>query len=510
MLLALISVSDKDGILEFAESLTTHNWRIIASSGTAHYLKTSGIDVSEIAEYTKTPEILEGRVKTLHPAIFAGILSRNFAKDIDELNQVGAQQIDLVAVNLYPFYETIQEKVTLGEAVEMIDIGGVALIRAAAKNFDRVSVIVDPVDYQEVISEVELYGNTSLQLRKRLAVKAFRLSTQYDATIAKYLSTIEGDQCRPDFQPEFLDQYPCQKLRYGENPHQSARYYHFNSRSKHLGGKLLQGKVLSYNNLLDLDAAWCAVTSFDIPSVVVVKHLSPCGIASNSVSLSQALKMAVDSDPVSAFGSVIATNRIIDGETVKSMGKLFIECVVAPDFSTEALDLLSKRKNCRLLQMPNMDIQPNHELRSVVGGFLLQEKDLGDPDDYPKWQIPTIREPTNKERETLKFAWIACQFVKSNAIVLAKDNATVGIGCGQPNRVDSVRIAIRKAGERSPGAAMASDAFFPFRDSIQEAAQAGISAIIQPGGSIRDKESIEEADKHNIAMVLTGIRHFRH
>lgn len=497
---ALLSVADKTNLVELAKGLVSLNWECIASGGTAKLLRENKIDVTEVADYTGYPEILGGRVKTLHPAVHGGILSRENKADAADLEKISAKPIDLIAVNLYPFRETIAKpSVTLEEAVEKIDIGGVALLRAAAKNFQRVTVIVDIEDYEVVLEELKSSGETSLETRRRLAVKAFTHTQSYDAAISAYLAPGEAVN---------LSLFPVQSLRYGENPHQSALLYGYSPEVGPMGGTLLQGKPVSYNNLLDLDAAWRAAVSFERPTVCIVKHLSPCGLASSDT-LAKAYDPALASDPVSAFGSVIAVNREFDLAVAQKLGKLFVECIIAPGFSKDAVKLLSKKKNLRLLEMPSTDLDPDYELRSVNQGILRQDIDMGDP---PKtdWRVATKREPSEDEWTALQFAWKACQHVKSNAIVFAAGEATVGIGGGQPNRVDCVRIAATRAGEKSRGAVMASDAYFPFPDSVEEAAKYGITAVVQPGGSIRDDQSIEACDRLDIAMVFTGIRHFRH
>jgi phosphoribosylaminoimidazolecarboxamide formyltransferase/IMP cyclohydrolase len=495
----VLSVYDKTGLVDFAQGLHDLGWMLIASGGTAKTLREHQIPVTEVAEYTRSPEILGGRVKTLHPAIHGGLLARPTEADYNELIQLGWDYIDLVAVNLYPFEQTIAKPdIPLDEAIEQIDIGRVTLIRAAAKNFARVTLACDPADYRSILRELH-HGAVSLETRRRLAVKGFALTTRYDAAIARYL----GKTSALD-----LTLYPVQTLRYGENPHQAAALYAYSPNTGPLGGRVLQGKELSYNNLLDLDAAWRTAVSFDESTICIVKHLSPCGVASAS-QLTQAFKAALASDPISAFGGVIASNRPLDAETSHALGDLFVECIAAPGFSPEVLDMLAKRKNCRLLEMPDRAIEPREEWRSVNRGLLRQSVDFGDPAGT-EWRVVSKRQPTAAESRTLRFAWKVCQHVKSNAIVFARDEATVGIGGGQPNRVDCVRIAAERAGERAKGAVMASDAFFPFPDSIQVAAQAGITAVVHPGGSTRDAESIAAADAAGMAMVVTGVRHFRH
>ncbi len=497
---AILSVHNKSGLLDFARGLEALNWTLIASGGTARLLRESGLTVTEVAEYTHSPEILGGRVKTLHPAIHGGLLARDTQADQQELQNLNWDYIDLVTVNLYPFEETIARPgVTEEDAIENIDIGGVTLIRAAAKNHSRVTLLCDPADYASVLAELQA-GSVSQETRKRLALKGFAHTAHYDAAISAYFSGAD--------QPLSLNLYPISSLRYGENPHQHATLYSYDAQTGPLGGKVLQGKALSYNNILDLDAAWKGAVSFERPTVCIVKHLSPCGIASGD-SLAAAFPLALACDPISAFGGVIATNRPFDADIAASLGELFVECIAAPGFSPEALEILAKRKNLRLVWMPDTSVSPLYELRSVNQGMLRQSLDLGDPQGA-EWKVVSQRQPTEAEWQALRFAWKACQHVKSNSIVFAQGEATVGIGGGQPNRVDCVRIAATRSGEKARGAVMASDAFFPFTDSVEEGIKAGITAIVHPGGSVRDAESIALADANGLAMVVTGVRHFRH
>jgi phosphoribosylaminoimidazolecarboxamide formyltransferase / IMP cyclohydrolase len=496
---ALLSVFDKAGLVEFAGGLASLGWELIASGGTARLLRENGLAVTEVADYTGSPEILDGRVKTLHPAIHGGLLSRDRQADLDQLAQLGWSPIDLAAVNLYPFEATIAKAgVTREDAIENIDIGGVALIRAAAKNSDRVTLLCDPHDYAAVLQHIR-DGGVPLETRRQLAVKGFRLTAHYDAAISAYLA---GDGV------ETLTLYPAQPLRYGENPHQQATLYTYSPAGSPLGGRVLQGKEISYNNLLDLDAAWRAVVSFEKTTIAIVKHLSPCGIAS-AKTLAQAYAAALASDPVSAYGGVVASNRKIDEATAQAMSGLFIECIIAPGFDEKALEILARKKNLRLVDMPELKIEPDFELRSITRGVLKQAVDYGDPADT-QWKVVSERQPTPEEMQALRFAMQACQHVKSNAIVFARGEATVGIGGGQPNRVDCVRMAVERSGAKASGAVMASDAYFPFPDSVELAAKAGITAVVHPGGSIRDAESIAAANAHGMAMLTTGVRHFRH
>lgn len=496
---ALLSVYDKTGLTEFAHGLHELGWTLLASGSTAKALREQQLPVKEVADYTQSPEMLNGRVKTLHPAIHGGLLARSSAEDRNELLQMGWDYIDLVAVNLYPFSQTIAKPgVTLDEAIEQIDIGGVALIRAAAKNFQRVTLVCDPADYADVLRRIRQNDLTE-NMRRKLAVKGFALTTQYDTAITQFLAEKEALQ---------LTLYPQQTLRYGENPHQTATLYSFTPDAGPLGGRLLQGKTLSYNNLLDLDAAWKTALSFTDPAICIVKHLSPCGIAS-APQLADAFKAALAADPVSAFGGIIASNTTFDEATALALDNLFVECIAAPEFTEAARAVLARRAQCRLLEIPSLALAPLQEWRSLNQGLLCQDIDRGDPTSAA-WKVATRRQPTESEWIALRFAWRACQPVRSNAIVLAKNTATLSIGGGQPNRIDCVRIAAERAGAQTKGAVMASDAFFPFPDCVELAAQLGITAIIQPGGSVRDAESIAAADKANIAMVLTGVRHFRH
>lgn len=510
---ALLSVYDKTGLMELAHGLVALGWGLIASGGTAVALRAAGLPVRDVAEVTGAPELLGGRVKTLHPAIHAGILARDLPADAAELAAHGIAAIDLVVCNLYPFAATVARPgVTLAEAVEQIDIGGVVLLRAAAKNFARVAVLADPGDYPAVLDALGR-GEVDEATRRGLAAKAFGLTRAYDAAVESYLVGARAGSSRDDGDwPEalHLTAARAQTLRYGENPHQAAALYTWQPGAGPLGGRLLGGKELSYNNLLDLDAAWRAAESFDDPAVVIVKHLSPCGLAS-AESAAAAFPMALASDPVSAFGGVIAANRAVDGAFVAALAAadLFVEAVIAPAFDEAALAwFAAHKKNCRLVAV---DAAPplGVELRAVRGGLLAQTADAGDPANAV-WRVAGRRPPSPEEDAALRFAWRACQHVKSNAIVLAQGTATVGIGGGLPSRVDAVRLAVDKAGARALGAVMASDAFFPFADGLEAAAAAGVTAVVEPGGSVRDDEVIAAADRLGVALVFTGVRHFRH
>jgi phosphoribosylaminoimidazolecarboxamide formyltransferase/IMP cyclohydrolase len=505
MPVALLSVSDKTGLVEFAAQLSHLGWKLVASGGTAKTLLNAGLPVTDVATVTEAPEMLGGRVKTLHPVVHAGILARPSEEDRAELKQYNIDEIDLVVCNLYPFQQTVtRADVSLNEAIEHIDIGGVTLLRAAAKNYARVTVICDPADYPAVAEELQDKHFIATAHRAELARKAFAHTAQYDAAISNYLSGQIGELLPTRLR---LNLVKTQEMRYGENPHQAAALYATDEHTGPLGGILLQGKALSYNNMLDLDAAWQAVQSFTAPAVVIVKHLSPCGIATGQ-DIAAAFTAALASDPVSAFGGVIATNRAFDATAAEALGDLFVEAIAAPEFTEGARAVLARRKNCRLLEI-SASLTQKLEFRTVAGGILVQERDPGDPAGT-EWRTVTERQPSEQELADLKFAWLACQHVKSNAIVFANGQATVGIGGGLPSRVDSAKLAAAKAGERAKGAVMASDAFFPFPDGLEVAAAAGVTAVVQPGGSVRDEEVIAAANQLGLAMVFTGIRHFRH
>ncbi len=511
---ALISVYDKTNVVEFARDLVGLGWDLVASGGTEALLRGAGLSVTPVEQLTGIPEMLGGRVKTLHPAIHAGILARSTPEDIEDLNRNGYAPIKLVVCNLYPFQETVSKQgVSLQDAIEQIDIGGVTLLRAAAKNFFHVACVSDPADYNRVIASLRATGDTDLALRRDLAVKAFAHTRDYDTAIHAFLArgTMATMPIVTADLPEQLSigMKKIETLRYGENPHQIAAYYSNQAGDAPLGGTILSGKQLSYNNILDIDAAWRAVSSFQEPTVVIVKHLTPCGIASADT-LATAYPLALQSDPVSAFGGVIAVNRTVDDDFITALGSLFLEAIAAPSFTESALNRLKeKRQNCRVLRIPQPYDGVELEVRNVHRGLLLQQADTGDPEGT-LWKTVTQRPPTDDELLALQYAWKAVQHVKSNSIVLAIKNATVGVGGGLPSRLDAVKIAVTKAGERAKGAVLASDAFFPFADGLEAGIVAGITAVIQPGGSIRDNEVIEAANKAGIAMVLTGIRHFRH
>ncbi|MFN3980404.1 MAG: bifunctional phosphoribosylaminoimidazolecarboxamide formyltransferase/IMP cyclohydrolase [Caldilinea sp.] len=512
---ALLSVSDKTGLEAFAHKLVAAGGELIASGGTARKLVEAGIPVLQVEDVTGFPEILGGRVKTLHPAIHGGILARRTPQHLDELERHQIRPIDLVVVNLYPFQKTIAHpNVSLATAIEEIDIGGVALLRAAAKNHESVTVVCDPSDY-ETVADAFAAGGVGAHLRRRLAVKAFQHTAEYDTAIAAYLADQVGDD-RPAASAAsatalpvalHLDLKLIQRNRYGENPHQQGGLYGYAGEPSAF--EVLHGKEMSYNNWLDLDGAWTAAQDFADPTVAIIKHGNPCGLASAD-SLKEAYDKAFASDPVSAFGGILAVNRTFDLATAQRTADLFLEVIVAPAYEPEALALLRKKKNVRVLLHSGAAMRPL-SLRSIVGGVLVQDLDRSEEDMNPAhWRVVSRRQPSAEQLADLAFAWRVARHVKSNAIVYVKDCATVGVGAGQMSRVDSVMMAGHKAGERSRGAVMASDAFFPFADGIEAAAKHGILAVVQPGGSVRDDEVIAKVDELGLVMCFTGARHFRH
>ena len=504
---ALISLSDKTNLKEIVDFLIKKDVKMLSTGGTYKAIKEITNNVTEVSEFTGFEEMMDGRVKTLHPKIHAGILARRDS-DMDILKERGYETIDLVIVNLYPFKETIQEDCSFEEAIEKIDIGGPTMIRAAAKNFKDVVVVTHPEDYEEIIKEWDKNNGISFQLRKRLSKKVFSLMADYNKSIANYLNG-NGDS---------LHDYSFQKtttLRYGENPHQSASLFTFGnlSRKNIANADIIQGKELSYNNIVDADAAWECVREFEHPACVIVKHANPCGVA-ESDSIFNAYDLAFKTDPTSAFGGIIAFNKIVDHQTALEINsRQFVEVVIAPGYVDEAIKEFSSKKNIRVL---NVDIKQDNLypgiIKKVSGGILVQDDDLKSI-SVEDLKCVTKRRPSENEIKDLMFAWKVAKFVKSNAIVYVKNKQTIGIGAGQMSRVISAEIANIKAKEEGlevSGSAMASDAFFPFRDGIDKAASSGIASIIQPGGSIKDEEVIAAADENNIAMVFTGIRHFRH
>lgn len=499
---ALISVSDKTNIEYFAQKLIENNYRLLSTGGTYHHLKKGGLDVTEVAEITGFPEILDGRVKTLHPHIHGGILARRSKPDdLTKLQELGIGTIDLVVVNLYPFFENADKNLTDSDLAEFIDIGGPTMLRSAAKSYFDVAVVTDLNDYGKIIQELEETKEISFNTRKTLAGKVFNLTSAYDAAIAKKL-------LNEDFPEYFNLSYKKHSvLRYGENPHQSAAYYTATTG----GGSLkdfeqIQGKELSFNNLRDFDLAWNVVRSFKHTACCAVKHSTPCGVALDE-NLLKAYKKAHDADPISIFGGIVAFNRKVTKEVAEKCNEIFLEIVVAPDFEKEALDEFSKKKNLRLIKIRNFE-QTKTSIIPVDGGLLVQDKDLAFTQQF---DLVTDRKPTPQQLEDLKFALQVIKNVKSNAIVVANQLQTLGIGTGQTNRIWAAQQAINRAKEkREDGLVLASDAFFPFPDVVEYAAEQGVEAIIQPGGSLNDPKVIEKANELNIAMVVTGMRHFLH
>ncbi len=506
---ALLSVSDKTGIIEFARFLASRNIEILSTGGTAKALKDAGIAVREVSEHTEFPEMLDGRVKTLHPKIHGGLLGRRGVKEHElAMKEHNIAPIDLVVINLYPFEATVTKDADYDACIENIDIGGPAMLRSAAKNHESVTVITEPSDYAPVMEEIKQNGNTTLATRKKLAAKAYARTAAYDAAISRWFAT--GLQAFPEYMSTGRLR---QMLRYGENPHQKAAFYIYDNAPFGIGtARQIQGKELSYNNINDTDAAFELVSEFSDPAIAIIKHANPCGVAIGK-NIMEAYKKALACDPVSAYGGIIAANRKLDAATVEAIGSLFAEVIIAPDAEDEAMKMLEKKKNLRLLLTGGMPAPAqSYMVKTVSGGFLFQEQDSA---HVTAQDIKTVstRKPTDAELHDMLFAFTVAKHVKSNAIVIAKDQATVGIGAGQMSRVDSVRIACWKAEEAklsTQGAVLASDAFFPFDDNVHNAAKAGIAALIQPGGSIRDEEVIKAADSYNMAMVFTGIRHFRH
>jgi phosphoribosylaminoimidazolecarboxamide formyltransferase/IMP cyclohydrolase len=513
---ALVSVSDKSGVVEFARALAALGVELLSTGGTARLLQKEGLAVVEVSAYTGFAEMLDGRVKTLHPKIHGGLLARrDDPTHIKEMRAAGIESIDLLVVNLYPFQTTVADpECRFEDAIENIDIGGPAMLRSAAKNHAAVAAVVDPADYSRVLQEIEQQGAVSEATRFGLAAKVFAHTAAYDGAIANYLTSLDEHRRRLDY-AEVLTLQFCKidDLRYGENPHQSAAFY----RDLHpVAGSLaqyrqLQGKELSYNNLADADAAWECAKSFAEPACVIVKHANPCGVAISST-LQGAYENALRCDPVSAFGGILAFNRALDRATAQAVGRQFAEVIIAPRIEAEAQKELSAKDNLRVLEVPLSHEVQAHDYKRVGGGLLVQSSDsllLHEKD----LKIVTQKKPSDAQRADLLFAWRVAKFVKSNAIVFCRDGATVGIGAGQMSRLDSVRVAAIKAQEAKlslEGAVVASDAFFPFRDGLDALADAGAAAVIQPGGSVRDAEVIAAADERGIAMLFTGMRHFRH
>ena len=518
---ALISVFDKTGVIEIAKRLAALHIEILSTGGTAKLLRDSGVNVKDVSEFTGWPEMLGGRVKTLHPKVHGGLLyRRNLPEDQKQAAESGIQPIDLVIVNLYPFEATAAKtNLTADELIENIDIGGPTMLRSAAKNWESVTVVTDPADYDRVATELERHRDTTLVTRLDLARKVFATTSRYDGMIATELERLSAVSGSPTLvhkeilpQRIYLALEKQQPLRYGENPHQAAALYI--PAGKPVSGlasaRQLQGKELSYNNYVDLEAARGIAAEFQNPAAVIIKHNNPCGTAEQATLLEAYLK-AYACDPISAFGGVLAFNRPVDAATAEEVAKLFVECIAAPAFDDRAKQIFSAKKNLRLLELPPNGLDPERELqlKRILGGMLIQQSDLGElkPADL---KLVTQRAPTAEELATMKFAWKVSKHVKSNAIVFAKDGATVGVGAGQMSRVDSVKLAVLKAQTSLQDSVVASDAFFPFPDGLEEAASAGAVAVIQPGGSVRDNDVIAAADRLGVAMVFTGMRHFLH
>lgn len=511
---ALVSVSDKTGVVEMAKGLAALGAEILSTGGTAKALRDAGVAVTDVAAYTGSPEILDGRVKTLHPKIHGGLLGRrSVPAHVSQMQQQGIGPIDVVVVNLYPFEATISKPdCPFEEAIENIDIGGPSMLRSAAKNHEDVTVVVDPADYARVLEALKT-GKVEQALRRELATKVFQHTARYDSLIAGYLEKqLQGSEGK--FPAILSLQFErVETLRYGENPHQQGAFYReLNAREPSVSrAKVLHGKVMSYNNFLDANSALELAKEYDETAVVIIKHNNPCGVALGSTPVEAYVK-ARETDPLSAFGGVIAFNRPVDLAAAKEITSTFVEVVIAPGYAEDALAELKRKKDLRLLDIgPLSKVKPEGiDLKKLVGGLIVQDRDLGALGDLKALQVPTQRKPTAEEYAACAFAWKVCKHVKSNAIIYARPGQTVGIGAGQMSRVDSVKLAGMKAVLPVKGCVMASDAFFPFRDGLDAAAQAGITAVIQPGGSIRDQEIVKAADEHGMAMILTGMRHFRH
>jgi phosphoribosylaminoimidazolecarboxamide formyltransferase / IMP cyclohydrolase len=507
--LALLSVSDKTGIVELARQLVeAFEFELISSGGTAKTLLDAGITVTKVSDYTGSPEILGGRVKTLHPRIHGGILARReLPQDLTDLESNHIRPIDLVVVNLYPFEQTIaQPNVTVADAIEQIDIGGPTLLRAAAKNFAHLTVLCNPARYEDYLQELQQnHGEVSLEFRQARAAEGFAMTMDYDRAISAYFASLHQE-----LPPQFtLSGRQRQALRYGENPHQSAAWYQTGAMGWTRATQL-QGKELSYNNLVDLEAARRIIAEFPAtePVAAILKHTNPCGAAVGNT-LAEAYEKAFAADSVSAFGGIVALNQPIDAATATALKKTFLECIVAPGCEAEAKEILAAKSNLRVLLLPDLHAGEKETVKVIAGGFLVQAAD-DRIDDPQTWQVVTQKQPTPEEMAEMQFAWKLAKHVKSNAIVVTRDRATLGVGAGQMNRVGAAKIALEQAGEKAKGATLASDGFFPFDDSVRSAAAAGIIAIIQPGGSIRDQDSIQAADELGLVMVLTGVRHFLH
>ncbi|HPF20160.1 MAG TPA: bifunctional phosphoribosylaminoimidazolecarboxamide formyltransferase/IMP cyclohydrolase [Syntrophomonas sp.] len=502
---ALISVSNKDGVVEFAQGLEKLGYEIISTGGTYKTLADAGVKVMKVADITGFPEILDGRVKTLHPKIHGGILARRIPDHLQQLDANQIDPIDIVAVNLYPFRETVSKPgVTVEEAIENIDIGGPSMVRSAAKNHADVIIVVKPEFYGPVLEELQQSGQVSREMRLKLALEAFTHTAAYDAMISAYLAKLTGNTFLDNMTVAGEKMY---ELRYGENPHQKACFYRTMTPGASLGdAKVLNGKELSYNNIIDVQAAWALVKEFEQNACVIIKHTNPCGTAIADT-LEEAYEKAFNADPVSAYGGIIAFNRQVDAATARKAAQTFMECIIAPGYDDDALAIFQAKKNLRVLEM-EISSAPELQIKSVEGGFVVQESDQGSV-TAADLQVVTEKAPTAAEITDLLFAWKIVKHVKSNAIVTAKDGVSIGVGAGQMNRVGSAGIALTDT-EKNKGAVLASDAYFPFSDTVELAASKGITAIIQPGGSIRDQESIDVCNQYCIAMVFTGMRHFKH
>lgn len=507
---ALLSVSDKTGLLDFAQGLVRNGYEIISTGGTKKALEEAGLPVIGISEITGFPEIMDGRVKTLHPNVHGALLCvRDNEEHVKQIQDLGIDYIDLVCVNLYPFKETVQKPgVDHATIIENIDIGGPSMLRSASKNYRFIPVVCDPADYDTVLAEIEENGETKPETRERLAAKVFRHTARYDAMIADYLTKKTGEEF-PESMTITFDK--VQDLRYGENPHQKAAFYKgMNPQYSLANAVQLHGKELSYNNIQDGNAAIEILKDFsDTPAAVGLKHMNPCGVGIGST-INEAWDKAYEADPVSIFGGIVALNRPVDKELAEKLSKIFLEIIIAPAFDADALEILERKKNIRLMVL-DTTLEPSNSMKytNVSDGLLVQDMDTHQV-KAEDLKCVTNRKPTAEEIEQLLFGWKVVKHVKSNAIVLVKDNMTIGVGAGQMNRVGAAKIAIEQAGEKAKGSIMASDAFFPMPDTVEEAAKAGVTAIIQPGGSIRDQDSIDACNKYGIAMVTTGVRHFKH
>ncbi|OGH98402.1 MAG: bifunctional phosphoribosylaminoimidazolecarboxamide formyltransferase/IMP cyclohydrolase [Candidatus Margulisbacteria bacterium GWF2_38_17] len=508
---ALISVSDKTGIVDFVRGLVDLGWEIISTGGTSKALKESGISVKDVSDITGFPEIMDGRVKTLHPAVHGGLLAlRDNSEHMAKIKELGIEPIDLVCVNLYPFEATIAKpEVELHDVIENIDIGGPSMVRSAAKNYRDVIIVVDPGFYPAILDNLRSQGSLPLELKEDLAVQAYSHTARYDAIISNYLAKKIGSNKESFMNTKTLPLDKAQDLRYGENPHQKAIFYKVPGEYGLGNIKQLHGKELSFNNFIDLDAAWSIAKEFTKPAVTIIKHTNPCGTALGN-NLLDAYNKALSCDPKSAFGSIIGLNKIVDSEVAQEMSKLFVEAVIAPGYTDEALLILQEKKNIRVIVLDDyFNHDQQNDVKRVTGGLLVQVKDTKEV-PFDEMKCVTHLHPEQHMVADMLFAWKIVKHIRSNAILLVKDGKTVGVGAGQMSRVDAVELALKKAGDEATGAVLASDAFFPFRDSVDTVNKAGIKAIIQPGGSLRDQESIDACNEYGIPMLFTGVRHFKH